>query len=151
MPGGGAGGPQRSHVEQQESHRAQQPPRRGTASLPRGIEPGGESAHGARRTVAGTMSRLYHQRGQRQHRDGYENRTSRVEKVVRTAGHAREQQRAGDAVDEEADADQQAEQRHASPDQPPGADPVTAQEPARGRGRGDVPTGQHRPGPHRDP
>jgi hypothetical protein len=71
--------------------------------------------------------------------------------IVRAVADPDEQQRAGDAIDEEPEQRQKAKQRAAPLDQATRADAVVAQQPAGGRRGREVAARKDRAGAHRDP
>ena len=73
---------------------------------------------------------------------------AQVERAIR---HTREQQRTGRTVHRKSECGKQAEQRCAAPEQLTSSQAIVAHHQTGGSGRGDIPAGQHGPGPHRNP
>ena len=151
MPGRRASSPQGAHVEAQEADRAKQPPVRIPDRRPSALKPSRDPAHRPWRARAEATAEEHHHRGAGQNKHGNKDRYPGVTQVERAIRHAGEQQPTGSPVHGEAERGQQTQQRGASPQQLPGAYPVTTQQQTRGRSRRDVSPRQHRTGTHRDP
>ncbi len=143
MPGGGAGGPQRGHVEAEKPNRAEQPPVRRPHGLPGSLEPGREPAYDPRGALPPVTARNHDQRGERQHADGDQDRYPGMAQVMRSTGQPEEQKHAGHAVDEEPEGGEQAQEGGTALDQRSCADAVSAHQQTGGGSRRDVAAGQY--------